>query len=1425
MFERDPAAASPPPEGPLAAFHPVVQAWFERRFAHPTDAQSGGWPRIHARQTTLIAAPTGSGKTLAAFLVGVDQLIREAEAGALEDATRIVYVSPLKALSNDIQRNLEEPLAEIRALAREMGYDLPPITSAVRTGDTPPSARQTMTRRPPHILVTTPESLFLLVTAERSRENLRAVRTVIIDEIHALARDRRGSHLALTLARLDRLAEAPPVRIGLSATQRPIELIAGFLAGAGGSASIVDCGHQRDLELHVETPPSDLEAVPPKEQWGDIFDRLAELIVEHRTTLVFVNTRALSERVAGELAERLGEDAVASHHGSIAKERRLHVEQRLKAGELRALVATASLELGIDIGAIDLVCQVGSPRSIATLLQRIGRSGHALGLRPHGRLFPTTRDELLECSALVRAVRAGRLDRISPLDAPLDVLAQQIVAETACEPWSEDALYELVREAAPFASLDRERFDEIVGMLAAGIGDGPGSAPPLIHRDRINGVVRGRRGARLAALNNGGVIPEMGDYRVVAEPEDIPVGSVNEDFAMESAAGDIFLLGSTSWRITRVEQSVVRVVDAHGAPPTVPFWLGEAPGRTIELSEEAGRLRREIADGLDAPEALVQRLHEECSLSESGARQMVDYVRATRDGLGVVPSDTDVVFERFFDDSGGMQLVVHAPFGARVNRAWGLALRKQFCTTFDFELQAAANDDAILLSSGPQHSWPLAEAFSWVKPGNAATLVEKSIFYIPLFPTRWRWNASRALAIPRQRNGKRVPPFLQRMRGDDLMAAVFPAQVGCQEHLDAPLSLPDHPLMRQTRDDCLYEAMDVRGLRDVLSRIEEGAIRLHAIDTVEPSPMAHEIVSGRPYTYLDDAPIEERRTRAVTLRRTLPESARDLAALSPDAIARVREEAWPEPRDAEEVHDALLGFILLGGEYAPSWREWLDALEGAGRAARLRLDEREFWFAVENFPAIRLLFPEIALPTPSIPAHALLEVEDREAARLALVRGHTECLGPLAARDLAQRVGLTEKDADYGLRAAEAAGHLLRGRFTPNALADEFCDRRLLARIHRYTLEGLRKAVAPVSRADYMRFLTRWQGLAPGAAYGGRPGLRRALERLQGFEAPAGSWEDDLLRARVRDYDPAWLDELCLAGEIAWARLGARRPASSADGAARPAPATRATPITLVARRAFPALLAAARFDRPEGVLPPPGAASAIVDLLRERGALFFDELVRETGQLASQTEDTLRELIAAGLVASDGFEGVRKIFARSSSGRRRPAARRPLSSYRLGLVLGGPPGRWALVEAPPADPARQDELAALVASVLLERYGVVFRDLARHERFTLPWRSVLRALRTMEARGDVRGGRFVSGVVGEQYALIEAVEQLRRVRNEAAAGERVVVSAVDPVNLTGAVLPGPRVPAYPGRSLVLIDGVPEEEAKAAEAFAGAARR
>ena len=1412
------------------AFHPVVRTWFERRFGSPTDAQAAGWPHIAAQQDTLLAAPTGSGKTLAAFLVGIDSLIRRAEAGEGASGTTILYVSPLKALSNDIQRNLQQPLEEIRAVAEELGYDLPPITVGLRTGDTPSSERQALVRRPPHILVTTPESLYLMVTAERARATLTGVRTVIVDEIHALARDRRGSHLALTLARLDHVVEGAgmprPARVGLSATQRPMSEIARFLVGIDGSTErpchVVDLGHQRDIELHIEVPPSDLEAVMPKEQWGDVYDRLAALVLEHRTTLIFVNTRTHSEKIAHELAERLGEDAVSAHHGSLSRERRQRVEERLKSGELRALVATASLELGIDIGAIDLVCQVGSPRSIATFLQRIGRSGHALGLRPHGRLFPTTRYELIECAALVRGVRAGHLDRIVQPVAPLDVLAQQIVAEVACEEWREDALYDLVRSAAPFASLTRDVFDEVLEMVATGVGDGAGRSPALISRDRVHGMLRPKRAARLTAITNGGTIPELGDYRVVTEPEGTFVGTLNEDFAMESRGGDIFTLGTTSWRIARVEPSVVRVTDAHGAPPTIPFWLGEAPGRTRELSSEVGRLRRDIVNGLGDRPALDTRLVEECALSQTGAQQMIEYIRATRDGLGVVPSDTDVVFERFFDDSGGMQLVVHAPFGMRVNRAWGLALRKRFCVAFDFELQAAANDDAILLSTGMAHAWPLEEAYDWVTARNAEESVRQSVFYVPLFPTRWRWNITRALALSRQRGGKRVPPFIQRMRADDLMAAVFPEQIGCQENLDGPLTLPDHPLMRQTMDDCLHEAMDVEGLIDVLDRVAAGTIRYHARDTIEPSPMAHEIVTGKPYTYLDDAPIEERRTRAVSLRRTLPVDARDLAALDPEAIARVADEAWPEARNAEEVHDALLGFVAIAEPFVRDWRDSLHALMAEGRAAHFDQDGARIWFAVEHLASVRLLFPAAALPSLHVPSEAILPIEHREAARVLLLRGHAEALGVTNARDLAARTGLDVTDVEHGIVMTEAQGFVLRGQYTPGPHAaehDEVCDRRLLARIHRYTLDRLRREIDPVSRQDYMRFLLRWQRVSTKHRAEGRGGLREVLSRLEGFEAPASAWESDLLRARMVEYHASWLDELCLAGEAAWARLTPRRPAPT-EGEARTiagTAATRATPVTVALRTDLPALLAATRAYLPAPTTPEAGAAAEILELLNTRGALFFDEIVTSTRRLATDVEQGLRELIGGGWVTSDGFQGLREIAGGRRGGRASARPRRTGSYARSGFFTGGaygaggPPGRWSVLRAPEIERGTEEDLAESIAGTLLRRYGVLFRDLVSRESVAMPWRDISRALRRFEARGTVRGGRFVQGVAGEQYALPDAVAALRATRNDPLDGERIVVSAVDPVNLTGVFLPGARIPAQRGRTIEFVDGLPAE--------------
>ena len=1554
----------------LFAFHPAVRTWFTRHFKAPTDAQAAGWPIIQTGRDVLIAAPTGSGKTLAAFLAGIDSLIRQAEAGSLSNTTQVVYVSPLKALGNDIQRNLEAPLAQITEVAQELGYDLPAIRTAVRTGDTPMKDRQAFIKTPPHILITTPESLYLMLTAARARETLRHVRTVIVDEIHALARDKRGSHLSLTLARLDHVANTRPSRIGLSATQKPVEEIAAFLGGvtgnkehvtsdsdsesgpatrsllpvAGGERGVVvvDLGHQRDIELHIEVPPSDLEAVTPKEQWTDVYDRLAGLIRAHRTTLVFVNTRRLSERVAHNLKERLGEEAVASHHGSMARDRRLKVEQRLKAGELKALVCTASLELGIDIGSIDLVCQIGSPRSVATFLQRVGRSGHALGLRPQGRLFPTSRDELLECAALVRAVKAGRLDRIVQPVAPLDILAQQIVAECACEDWPEKDLLALFRRAYPYRNLSNDDFEDVVEMLAEGAGDAPGRAPPLIHRDRINGVLHARRGTRMTAILNGGAIPEMADYRVIADPDDAVVGTVGEDWAIESMQGDIFLLGSHSWRIKRVAAGEVRVEDAHGAPPTIPFWVGEAPGRTAELSQEVGRLRRDVVEGLDDVETLTVQLKRETGLNDLGAVQIIEYLAATRDVLGLVPSDTDVVFERFFDESGGMQLVVHAPFGARINKAWGLTLRKRFCVRFDFELQAAASDDSIVLSLGPQHSFPLEESFQYVTSRNAESSLRQAVLYAPVFPIRWRWDAGRALAVPRYSGARKVPPPIQRMRADDLLAAVFPAQVGCQENATGPLEIPDHPLVRQTVNDCMHEAMDLDGLVDVLQRIEAGSIRLHARDTLEPSPMAHEILNGKPYTYLDDAPLEERRTRAITLRRALPENARELGALDMDAIERVREEAWPVPRDLEEAHEALLSLVVLPLADADNWQPYVDQLIEAGRAATFELpadayrsssdvsaqsasmpanertdppspstergpggevsperasnspvltthdstspsplterrpgDEASperasnspvltmsdsaspspsterrpggevFYFALENLRLIEALFAHGTFErSGDVPEHALVRIEDRDDARRRLIRGWTEAIGPTSAFSLANRLGMAETDVEFGIRQVEGMGFVLRGRFTPGVDRDEWCDRRLLARIHRYTLDRLRREIDPVPAQDYMRFLLGWQHLSPESRLAGKAGVRQAINRLQGYEAAASAWERELLVTRISDYRSSWLDELCLGGEVVWARLTPRK--SERTAGATP---TRATPITLALRPSFPTLVTAVRgeSDPPSG--PRTGAAAEILALLRQRGALFFDEIVNGTRRLRSDVERGLRELVAWGLVTADGFQGLRQLLGKAPhQGRSRMGGASGYSAAGF-FAGGGPAGRWSLVrwDSPAAEPVEAarlpepvhpgargakarllaaaaaapstdvsaldtEELAESTANVLLQRYGVLFRDLYARESLALPWRDVLRALRRLEARGLVRGGRFVSGFNGEQYALPEAVDALRRVRRTEKTGERVWVNASDPANLSGVVVPGPKLPAISGKGLLYVDGLPQDE-------------
>ncbi|HEY6129887.1 MAG TPA: DEAD/DEAH box helicase [Candidatus Acidoferrum sp.] len=1413
--------------------HPLVRDWFVSRFGSPTEPQQYGWPHIAAGKTTLISAPTGSGKTLAAFLICVDRLVRKALTGALRDVTEVLYVSPLKALSNDIQKNLETPLGEILQLAEQRGLLMPEIRTAVRTGDTLAHERRAMLARPPHILVTTPESLYILLTAAKSREVLRNIETVIVDEIHAVADDKRGAHLALSLERLDHLTGTHVTRIGLSATQKPIELIAHFLAGSDRpDPVIVQIGHRRELDLSVEVPGSELGAVASNEMWGEIYDRLSVLASQHRSTLIFVNTRRLAERVAHHLGERLDKDAVAAHHGSLSRKLRLAAEKKLKNGEIRALVATASLELGIDIGNIDLVCQIGSPRSISVGLQRIGRAGHWRGAVPKGRIFATTRDELLECAALVRAIRQGDLDRIAIPESPMDILAQQIVAICAAEDWNEDQLFECVRHAYPYRDLTRADFEEIVQMLSEGIASTRGRYGAYLHRDSVNGVLRARRGSRLAAITSGGAIPENSLYTVVVQPEGATVGTVDEDFAVESLAGDIILLGNTSWRIRRVQSGSVLVEDAQGAAPNVPFWRGEAPGRTDELSTYLSAVREKISALLPRSElngdqgsapaskpAAVNWLKLECGLDDMGAEQAVEYVAAGRAELGTVPTQTTVIAERFFDESGGMQLVIHAPFGARINKAWGLALRKRFCRSFNFELQAAATDNGLNISLSEQHSFPLADVFRFLHPDSVKSVLEQALLASPLFITRWRWDAGRALALLRFRGGKKVPPQIQRMRADDLLAAVFPEAQACPENLAAgDINIPNHPLIREVMKDVLTEALDLEGLDRVLRNIASGQITCLAVDAPAPSRFSHEILNANPYAYLDDAPLEERRARAVEMRRMLPAAVLgEIGRLDPAAIAAVCDDAWPDVRDAEELHDAMLTLIALpisqnisssGNDrlhaklsaVLPYWSPWFEQLAESGRSRRAQIADELYWVPTERAETFLQIFPSARFlsPLPKPLQKPETPPASREDALLALLRGWISHAGPVTGKQLANLLNLPESEIDKTILRLESGGAILRGKFTdPHSDETEWCERRLLARIHRLTLGELRKEIQSVTPAQFMNWLLRWQHAAPGTQLLGERGTLEAVQQLQGFEAPANSWEPQILKRRVADYDPKVLDQLCLTGAIGWGRLS-------------PHPAT-LEPFTDGKRRVIPTRIAPVTFfvrDDADWMMPrhedsdsgTPGLSAAATKLLQffvQRGASFFADIVRGTGMLKAEVEMALWELVAAGLLTADGFDSLRALID--------PKRRAGQGSGRNARPRHGS-GRWSLLHSGEV----QDRNRALEAIcwMLLRRYGIVFRELLTRESVLPRWREVLVTLRRLEDRGEVRGGRFVNGFLGEQFALPVAVESLRAMRHQQPSGETLAVSAADPLNLVGIIVPGERVSANSGKAVAFRDGV-----------------
>jgi ATP-dependent Lhr-like helicase len=1383
---------------PLSHFHPLVSRWFSETLGQPTAAQERGWQAVRAGRHTLIAAPTGSGKTLAAFLSALDDLVQEGLRGPLPDEVRVVYVSPLKALSADIHKNLAEPRRGLRMLADAEGLEVPRITAAVRTGDTTQAERAAMLRTPPHILVTTPESLFLLLTSARSREMLRTVRTVIVDEIHAVIGTRRGAHLALSLERLQQVAERPVLRLGLSATQKPVEAVARFLVGSrGADCAVIDEGHRRTMDLAIEIPRSPLDAVMAHEVWEEYYDRLTELIAEHKTTLVFVNTRRMAERLSRHLSERLGDEAVTAHHGSLSKETRLDAEHRLKTGGLKALVATASLELGIDIGHVDLVCQVGSPHRIATLLQRVGRSGHTVSGMPKGRLLPASRDDLVECAALVRSVRDGDLDLIVEYDSTLDVLAQQVVAEVSCGEYGEDELFGLVRRAWPYRDLSREDFDAVVRMVSEGFATRRGRRAALVHRDEVHHVLRARRGSRLLALTSGGAIPEVADYRVVLEPEETFIGTLNEDFAIESMAGDVFQLGNASWRITQVLPGVVRVADAAGAPPSIPFWLGEAPARSDELSRAVSVLRADLDRTLDEPSTDVTLwLQNTIGLSAGAAEQIVSYVASGRASLGVVPTQETLVLERFFDESGGMQLVLHAPFGSRINRAWALALRKRFCRQFNFELQAAATEDALLLSLGPQHSFPLSDVFRYLHPATVRDILVQAFLDAPVFQTRWRWNATISLAVPRNRSGKRVPPQLQRMQADDLMAAVFPDAAACLENIPGDRQIPDHPLVNQTVRDCLEEAMDLPGLVAVLERIHRGELRCVARDTPEPSAFAYEIINARPYAFLDDAPLEERRTQAVQTRRATEQAGGEIGALDAAAIRRVRDEEHPDPRDADELHDVLLtvGFLPVknAGAEAPALQApalhglcrdeaSASSLAAAGRATRARVSSTAaIWVAAERLPELLAIHPHAALEPPiTAPASRTARTWSRDEAIVELLRGALSIAGPVTARALADSLGITVADADAGLLALEADGAVLRGVFSPGMRDVEWCDRRLLARIHRYTLNRLRAEIAPVTPADFMRFLFEWQHVTAASKLTGIDGLRAILVQLDGLELPARAWEAHVLPARLERYDAAMLDMLCFSGEVGWARLSSG-----------PAQVVGATPIALFRRdqaEAWRAVRGTAG-ERSELSL----SAGRLLDTLASRGAMFEHQLMAECDLSDEEFRSAIGDLVSAGFVASDGFAGLRGLIGGSSARAAHASAA----------------GRWSRVAANDQQ-AVSAGCTEMLAWSLLHRYGVVFRRVAAREASTVPWRDLARVYRRLEARGEIRGGRFVSGMSGEQFSLPDAVERLREVRRGNPDDRLITISAADPLNLTGIVTPGERLRAVGSNRIVYRNGVP----------------
>jgi len=1414
----------------LELFHPAVANWFKASFEQVSLVQQQAWPSIQSNKNTLIAAPTGSGKTLAAFLAAIDELLKLGIEGKLLNTTQVLYISPLKALSNDIEKNLKLPLNGIRDALLEMGQDDISLTAAVRTGDTPAYERSKMIKKPPHILVTTPESLYLLLSSNSGRNILSTVRTVIIDEIHSLAGNKRGAHLSLSLQRLDALCfyhcATKATRIGISATQKPIELMAKFLVGKSQFCNIIDVGHKRQRDLALVLTSSPLDAIMSNEAWDEIYDQLVLYSEQHRTILVFVNTRRLAERAAHHLSDRIGEEFVTAHHGSLSRQHRLDAENRLKNGDLRILFATASLELGIDIGDIDLVVQLGSPRSIATFLQRVGRSGHTLSAIPKGRLFPTSRDDLVECAALLYSIKNDELDKILIPSHPLDVLAQQIVAEVANRDWPEQELFELFKSAYPYQTLTPEIFSQVVKMLADGYSTRRGRRSAYLHRDQVNGMLRARRSARLVALTNAGAIPDQFDYTVILQPCGSVIGNLNEEFAFESIPGDIFQLGNTSYRMLKIEQGKVYVEDAHGQPPNIPFWFGEAPGRTNELSFAVSRLREFYSDNIKKGfDYCKQQLITIYNLDDSAAQQLSDYLFAAYTAFGdILPNQKQIIFERFFDETGDMHLVIHSTFGSRINRAWGLSLRKRFCRKFNFELQAAATDDNIVLSLGPTHSFPLDEVQYYLHSNSVKEILIQALLDAPMFATQWRWNCNISLAVPRNRNGKRVPAQFQRNNAEDLIAVIFPDQIACLENITGQREVPQHPLVDQTLDDCLFQRMDIDGLIILLSAIQQQKINIVCCDLTSPSPLANEIINARTYAFLDDVPAEERRTLAIQRRAAQdPTSANDLGILNPETIRVVQQEAWPSPRDADELHDALLvmGFLtetecLIGPNHFEhsslySLQHFFEILIAQNRATRVYISNNNdqcLWVSAERLSEILSLYHDVQYQ-PRIKIISDSDTNNNsdknaEENLIDIIRSRLEGVGPISSAQLAQALLLDEYKIEQALLALEQQGFVIRGEFYKDNLSNnsksktQWCERGLLARIHRYSLKKLRAEIEPVSAAQLMVFLFHWQRLDDPLE--GKQALSFVINQLEGVAIAAQSWEKTVIPARLADFSPHWLDQLCTSGYLSWLRLSTTITKNQDTRFLAP---LKSTTINLIPREHLDNWMPA---SKDYNDIARSSDAQKCFELLNSKGALFFNDIVSSVGLLRTQVENALGELVIRGEVSSDSFSGLRTLIKpiknKSSFSNRR--INRLLSENRIDDA-----GRWALINTNNKSNKFSENQIEHIAETLLLRYGVVFRKIIDKENNLPSWRELLYCYHRLEARGEVRGGRFVAGFSGQQFALKEAVSSLRQLnRQENNKDQLITISGADPLNLTGLITPGERIAAVQTNKILYENGI-----------------